>query len=152
MKIWHDDIRKPPGDYVTYPEYTAIPEPLRGEIRQSDRWIWCRTNGQAKAALDFDLPFITGISIDHDLGLDDMDPDTEDADYLIGHGEETGAELAAWMVEKNRMPPKIAIHSMNPAGALRIMRYFQDWKGVHEVTVAVLPFDRELPEWMHLPA
>lgn len=98
MKLWHDDIRRPPDD----------------------TWLWVRTNHDAKALLqtgEFDE-----VSLDHDLGLHELDPDTPDAIYLVGHGEETGLDLVDWMIERCCVPDKVTVHSMNPVGADRMCR------------------------------
>lgn len=106
MKLWHDDIRPAP-----------------------EGWVWARTNEQAQEHL------LTGkvqeISMDHDLGYHDVEiPD--DPDELIevlvlrGQSEQTGLQLAQWMVENDCVPPKITIHSWNPSGARRMAWAFID--------------------------
>jgi hypothetical protein len=96
-KLWHDDIRRPPDD----------------------SWIWARTNQDAQLILrsgEVDI-----ISMDHDLGLHNADPDVQDADMQRGWDEENdGYTLAKWMVEENFIPDNITIHSWNPYGAKRM--------------------------------
>lgn len=97
VKLWHDDIRRPPDD----------------------SWVWARTNDDAK--LVFSAREVTECSLDHDLGLHDHDPDVPDADIQIGWDEENdGLGLVKWMVENNRVPPIVTIHSHNPDGAKRM--------------------------------
>lgn len=98
MKLWHDDIRRPPDD----------------------SWVWARTNEEAIAFLEGLT--IHEISLDHDLGLHELDPDTPDAIYLVGHGEETGLDLVDYMIARALVPDKVTVHSMNPVGADRMCR------------------------------
>ena len=105
LKLWHDDIRRPP----------------------SNDWNWARTNAEAKELL-LRQPY-DEISMDHDLGLHKADPDVPDADIQVlpdGMIPEEGWELAKWMVETGNVPPKITIHSWNPIGALRMKLIFTD--------------------------
>lgn len=65
------------------------------------------------------------ISMDHDLGLDQVDPDSYvlmgdeymHAMFLAGRSEENGYHLACWMCETGNVPEKVTIHSWNPEGA-----------------------------------
>lgn len=95
-KLWVDDIRRPP----------------------EGQWIWARTNEDAKEALA--VYYITEISMDHDMGHHDRDPDDEDSIFLRGDAEEDGTELAKWMIEFGLVPQKVTIHSWNPDGAKRM--------------------------------
>jgi hypothetical protein len=98
--VWHDDVRPAP-----------------------EGWVWARTNGRAKDLLYGDD--VIEISMDHDLGLHDIEvPDPgEDpdgfADAIAGRGQasETGLDLVNWMVEQGLVPPLVTIHSWNPDGA-----------------------------------
>jgi len=102
MKIWHepgslhssvDDIRRPPAD----------------------GWVWARTNEEAQKLLE--MSQVTEISLDHDLGLDHLDPlITPDADYLQGTGANTGADLIRWMIARKLLPETIEIHSWSADG------------------------------------
>lgn len=119
LKLWHDDIRRPPND----------------------SWNWARTNKAAKKLL-LRQPY-TVASLDHDMGLHDYDPDIEDADYLWTDEDwpqEDGEELARWMVKNNCVPPYIRIHSFNPVGARTMRDILKD----HAKEVIVHPFD---PRW-----
>jgi hypothetical protein len=102
MKIWHDDIRRPPDD----------------------TWTWARTNDEAKGL--FQEHEVEAISMDHDLGHHDKDPDEESAILLRGHSEDNGYELAKWMAENGFVPEQITIHSWNPSGAERIAWALRD--------------------------
>ena len=96
MKLWHDDIRSPPDD----------------------SWLWARTNEEAiKILQENDIELA---SLDHDLGLESLDPYAKDAWLLKGQGEKTGVDLVKWMVENNRVPPEVIIHSWNTPGAHRM--------------------------------
>lgn len=96
IRVWHDDIRPPPPG-----------------------WAWARTNDEAKVM--FENYNVIEISLDHDLGLHGFSEEeiTANPDLLFGRGraEETGYHLVNWMVEQERVPPKVTIHSWNPEGA-----------------------------------
>lgn len=97
-KLWHDDIRRPPDQ----------------------TWIWARTNDDAIMVLqNFDVKVI---SMDHDLGLDGLDPDLPDAVYLRGNGEQTGLDLVDWMIQNGCVPEHVTVHSWNPSGAQRMIK------------------------------
>lgn len=115
-KLWHDDIRQPPAN-----------------------WFWVRTNEEAKVALQ--LIEWDEISMDHDLGLDYIDP-REFADnphelwgMYGGSPRGDGRDLVRWMIETSNMPPKITIHSWNPSGAREMAALFAD-AGHQDVLVA----------------
>jgi hypothetical protein len=112
MKLWLDDVRPAP-----------------------EGWTHVKTVAAAKAAL------LTGevevASLDHDLGLGDVDPSDprallERATELFGSRarlEENGSTLVRWMAETGHWPRhKPRVHSANPVGAeyMRAMieRYF----------------------------
>lgn len=107
MKIWHDDIRKPP-----------------------EGWTWARTNTQAIAL--FLSHEIEAISLDHDLGLQDEDPDAPAAELGRGTSLHTGYDLVEWMIATHHLPESITIHSWNPDGAKRMAAALQD-AGCHPV-------------------
>lgn len=96
MKLWHDDIRRPPDN----------------------SWVWARTNKAARYWLQ-NYRCIE-ISLDHDLGLEDEDPDAEGAIYGRGRSEETGLDLVDYMIQSETVPPRVTIHSWNPPGAQRM--------------------------------
>lgn len=115
MKLWHDDIRKPP----------------------SDDWTWARTNPEAVELL------LTGevevCSLDHDLGFEDVDPDAPGAHMLRGSGPQTGYDLVRWMVsEEGVVPDTVVLHSWSPVGAERMRALLADHG--HDATVA--PYSR----------
>ena len=117
MKLWHDDIRpSPPG------------------------WTWARTNAEAKRLLE--TGEVTECSLDHDLGLHDVDvpsPEVDVETYLdaitrAGAAEETGLDLVHWMVETGNVPVKVTIHSWNPIGARNMAARLNHFG--HDVTIA----------------
>ncbi len=116
IKVWHDDCRPAP-----------------------EGWIWARTNAQAIAILENQWPVVE-ISLDHDLGFHNVeipdDPDKLIAVMQLKGDEEEGTELVEWMIENDRVPPHITIHSWNPDGARRMARLLHD--AGH--SVAVKPF------------
>ncbi len=99
-KLWHDDVRPAP-----------------------EGWLWARTNEDAKTILREQE--VVEISLDHDLGLHGVDvPDpAEDVDGFLdavcrrGQGSETGLDLVVWMIENNKVPKRVRVHSWNPDGA-----------------------------------
>lgn len=97
-KVWHDDVRRPPDD----------------------TWFWARTNEQAIAALE--ALEIDEIVLDHDLGGHNIDPDGPEAIYYKGSSESTGLMLVDWMIDNDKVPAKVVIHSWNSPGALRMLK------------------------------
>lgn len=120
MKLWHDDIRPPPDS----------------------SWTWVRTNSQAKAFLLAARKANAAyeeISLDHDLGLDYIDPKVyesrpEELWVLRGEGKETGLDLVHWMCENDLVPSKVTIHSWNPAGAENMAARLNNFG--HDCTIA----------------
>lgn len=119
IKLWHDDVRPAP-----------------------EGWLWARTNEDARKILREQE--VVEISLDHDLGLHDVDvPDPAlDPDGFIdavagrGQSSETGLDLVVWMVENNKVPKRVTIHSWNPDGA----RYMAARLNRAGHTVIVSPF------------
>lgn len=98
MRLWHDDIRTPPDD----------------------SWTWARTNAQAIKLLRENE--VTEASLDHDLGLDHLDPsEYYSPDILRGDGFLTGEHLVIEMVHLDLIPPVVRVHSWNPVGAMRMV-------------------------------
>lgn len=105
MRLWFDDVRPAP-----------------------EGWAWARTVEEAKTLLTKNT--VSECSLDHDMGLHVLDPPTGDeGDYWelvleIAHAAtgpaETGVDLVDWMIEHDRVPPVVTIHSWNPAGAQRM--------------------------------
>lgn len=126
VKLWHDDIRRAP-----------------------EGWIWARTNDQARRVLEKGI--VAEISMDHDLGLDDLDPDAhyeldgelQHAIFLAGHSEDTGYNLVKWMCETGNVPEKVTIHSWNPQGAGRMATHLNDFG----YDCIVSPFDPNRKEY-----
>lgn len=75
MKLWVDDLRPPP----------------------SGDWWWAKTSKRAVAFLYY--PWITEMSLDHDLG-----------------GDDTTRSVVLHMCEHGAWPDKIAVHTANPVG------------------------------------
>ena len=66
--------------------------------------------------------------LDHDLG---------GRVYVDSKEENTGYQLARWIVEQNISPKQIYIHSMNPTGAQNMLHELQKLK---DVEVQHVPF------------
>ena len=102
LKVWHDDIRQAP-----------------------EGWVWVRTNQAAIVLLCGSVTNVTEISLDHDLGLHELDPaDYEKPELLKGSSEETGYHLVQAMCLLKVVPEKVTIHSWNPEGAARMASCF----------------------------
>lgn len=92
MKIWLDDIREPPDP----------------------SWEWAKNADAFSAIFYGNLPVVTEISFDHDLG-DTSDP------------EITGYTCLCW-IEKRAMHsaefkiPKMHVHSANPVGRQKMQK------------------------------
>lgn len=99
VKLWHDDIRPaPPG------------------------WLWARTNEEAQAILKEHV--VVECSLDHDLGLHEVEELPEEIESLIdlmaltaSRVGQTGYDLVNWMIVEDIFPAVITIHSWNPEGA-----------------------------------
>lgn len=102
-----------------------------------DSWLWARTNEDAKLILASGR--VEEVSLDRDLGLHDVDPDTPGATTMIGHGEETGEDLVKWMCEHRIFPAKITIHSMNVIRSKEMKLLFRDAGCDHAVLVRFQP-------------
>lgn len=121
MKLWHDDIRRPPND---------------------QEWLWVRTNRDAifflLLARDHGAPEIVEASLDHDMGMEDQDPDADPSTWLLkgDSPDGDGVDLAYAMYHLRLAPPKITIHSWNDQGAARMAAILRE-AGAH---VTVQPF------------
>jgi hypothetical protein len=124
MKLWHDDVRRPP----------------------SVEWSWAQTNEEAKLFLFYANAIeeaggdgITECSLDHDLGAK-----PEDGPYAKGTAEENGMRLVEWMIEHDLVPAKVTIHSWNGVAARRMAQALN--AAGHNVTLA--PYDiKHYQEW-----
>lgn len=100
IRLWHDDVRKPPPG-----------------------WSWVRTNDAAKEIL-IKRP-VRAISMDHDLGGHELDPDLPDTWLYKGPSTaETGLALVDWMIFEHKVPDIVYIHSWNGPGAMRMLKAF----------------------------
>lgn len=101
VKLWHDDIREPPNE----------------------DWVWARTNDQAiKILEEF---FVTEISLDHDLGLEELESTRENTYLAGGSPSGTGYDLVKWMCANDTVPDKVTVHSWNPVGAEKMVKYLK---------------------------
>jgi len=98
MKLWLDDIRKPPWGYD----------------------FWAKTADEAIAILQ-EHP-IEHCSLDHDLA-DEHYAKQRPAGYMGapgidrgGYTEKTGYAVLEWMHEHNRWVPDISVHTLNGRG------------------------------------
>lgn len=104
MKLWHDDIRIPPDE----------------------TWTWARTNAIAKIYLESGK--VTECSLDHDHGLEELDP-YSDPELMAFAGRSpagTGADLVMWMILERKVPVQVRIHSWNPIGAAIMANMLND--------------------------
>ena len=69
---------------------------------------------------------VTEMSLDYDLGLEDVDPDSEGAYRHVGSSPNgTGADLARWMCDHHLVPAKVSVHSWSKTGAEAIVDVFR---------------------------
>jgi hypothetical protein len=97
MRVWLDDVRQMPFGYDA----------------------WAKTADEAITALrDHDVDHI---SLDHDLA-DEHYPDGLDSgvDY-DSYREKTGYSVVLWMVENNKFPKSIHVHSLNTVGVASML-------------------------------
>lgn len=104
MRIWVDDVRPAPVDYV-----------------------WCRTVNEAKSR-------ILAYECLKELGFFDMDIEIIDLDHDAGDFVNEGGDyikLLDWLEETGRNYP-IRIHSMNPVGRENMRRIIErnGWKEI----------------------
>lgn len=115
IRLWHDDIRPAP-----------------------EGWVWARTNQAAQEILKTNN--VIEISMDHDLGLDHFSEEEIDTNpellFGMGQSEQTGYHLVVWMIDNCFVPPRITIHSWNPAGAKEMAARFNRFG----YNVAVSPY------------
>jgi hypothetical protein len=85
--------------------------------------LWARTNQGAQELLE--ALDVQEVSLDHDLGGHDVDPDSPGALYVKGTSPSgSGLDLVRWMCETGHVPPLVTIHSWNESGAHRMMLTF----------------------------
>jgi hypothetical protein len=116
MKLWHDDVRRPPDD----------------------SWTWARDNRTAVWwLLDRRLNgyHVEEASLDHDLGAETTDG-AEIQSYLArGQSPDgDGVDLVKAMIALRIVPPKVTIHSWNPDGASYMAGLLESLSGA-DVTV-----------------
>ena len=104
MKIWIDDVRPAPIDYV-----------------------WCHTVNEAKSK-------ILAYECLKELGFLDMDIELIDLDHDAGDFVNEGGDyirILDWLEETGRNYP-IRIHSMNPVGVANMRRIIEKngWKEI----------------------
>ena len=91
MRLWLDDLRKPPFGYV-----------------------WVKTYDEAVAALALtSFDGCTTISLDHDLAEEHYSGDFSRA--------KSGYDIAKFIVENNIKLDYITVHSFNPVGAANMV-------------------------------
>lgn len=110
MKVWLDDIRQPW---------------IYGFIG----WEWAKT---ADEAIDFlKTGKVTELSLDHDLSYE----------ATLGNwdGQQTGYDVCLWMVANAVWPPDgVTIHTLNPAGRMRMLQAIENHYKLVRVEPAVL--------------
>lgn len=74
-------------------------------------WEWAKSNEEAKQLLSNND--VQAISMDHDMRPEHY---TNLGVSMSG----SGLDLVKWMIENDKVPPDITIHSWNPTGARRM--------------------------------
>lgn len=108
MKLFVDDVRDPPDD----------------------GWIVARTVADAKTYLLRDDVIM--VSLDHDMGacadcvrrgahIGDCGSEERMYQNWCQHAED-GYQLVCWMIEHDRIPTMVNVHSMNPVGRRRMIQ------------------------------
>lgn len=146
MKLWHDDVRPPPG-----------------ALEGGSDWTWARTNEEAMSALS--TGEVTEASLDHDLGYSGPPPGPcescgrtgvgddglpcgpcdgdgfigGDVLYIARTAEETGLDLVKWMVRTDNVPIVVTIHSWNPDGARNMAKAL--WDAGYGTGVTIRPYE-----------
>lgn len=101
MKLWLDDLRKPP-----------------------EGWYWLKTADEAIDCMAncVEMEAVSVISMDHDLSdlqyIQEGQLSKEQREAIAK--EKTGYDVICWMEENNCWPARVVIHSMNPEGARRM--------------------------------
>lgn len=132
MKVWLDDVRKPPVG-----------------------WEWAKTAEQAIALVQ--SGDVTEISLDHDLepehyrvlieSADPNDPNSQayvtlggpvEVDEVATTSDRTGYAVCLWMAEHNVWPPIVRIHSASAPGRERMKSVVQRYGG-DAVTLIMMP-------------
>lgn len=101
MKVWLDDRRSPPDPH----------------------WVWVKTPEETVELLQTSQ--VTELSLDHDLGLLDRDP------------EATGYDVVVWIEEQvataGFVPPEvITVHSSNSSAAPKMERGIASIRRLHQ--------------------
>lgn len=100
IKLWHDDVRPSP-----------------------ENWHWVKTNLEAQLVLNDENFNVIECSLDHDLGSISGTINDDILDVLVRRGSSpdgSGYDLVKWMIENDKVPSKITIHSWNIPGAERM--------------------------------
>lgn len=124
VRLWHDDVRPPPAGWT--------------HAWDNDEAIRIlEENDVEEASLDHDLG-ASAVKVDEDGRFDPDDP----ALYQAGRHEDDGTKLAEWLAEHPEFcPPRVNVHSWNPAGARRMADIIS--AGCPSATVTTRPY--ELP-------
>lgn len=115
--LFLDDWRDPEDCF----EYMHLPEYI------TENWVIVRNYDEfVKIIQEKGIPEI--ISIDHDLNLKHYGQQLPYDQYT----EKTGYHCAKWLIDycidnNKKLPAKIFIHSMNPAGSANIKSLFQSY-------------------------
>ena len=130
-KLFLDDVRSPKTTY-SYMELPIYKEPDWIIVRNYYAFI---TIIQKKG-----LPEV--VSFDHDLA--DVHYKKQEFDYNDEGLEKTGYHCANWLlyycVDNNlKVPTRIIIHSMNPAGSFNIKSLFDTYYKIHGTGLPDIP-------------
>jgi len=128
MKLFLDDVRDP-QDCLGY-MYNRIGKQSPIYLEE---WLVVRNYHEFVEAVDKHWCALTHVSFDHDLAEEHYD-ESMHADHKVyeelAHSfkEKTGVDCAEYLLEKfkkeGKSLPVIYIHSMNPAGCIRLINVF----------------------------
>lgn len=101
-RLWLDDVRRPLPGFD----------------------LWARTAEDAREYMR--LHEVEAVSLDHDLGGHDLDPDADETYLFRGDAEDSGLRFAEWMIKHDIVPRTVYIHSWSPVGAENMQRAFDN--------------------------
>ena len=148
MKLWLDDVRKPPEMPTVYCGFCMMTDALKGaancaECAQMQRqvdWVWCKSVEDAVRALRIES--FDAWALDHDLG-------GALAHYGAGpydHAAPTGYDFIVQGIQYGKVPNRVSIHSTNMDGVMQMVKLLYQWSAVsgQDMEIIVRPMAGKL--------
>ena len=135
--LFLDDFRRP----ETTVQYMYLP------VYVDEEWITVR-NYYAFISLIQKKGIPKVVSFDHDLA--DIHYKEQNFNYSDPNYEKTGYHCAKWLIDycidnNEKLPARIIIHSMNPAGSANIKSLFTTFFKVYEIDDVTIEMNPYLP-------